>query len=506
MIKVLLGIVTLLVLFAATGVEAKTSPGVMGGILLESEQSQEGPNQRGENGTPQEIPELPTESSNRSGRRRSSYKQQVGKYIVLSIRKTIDHFYPDLYDRIRSIKDCRKKKNYELLEIIMAAILMFILKRGSRNSLNNIRKEKQLRKNYKKIFNLRMPHMDSVNNVMRKLPEEYLENLKMDMVKRLIENKIFHKLRLFGKYHMIAIDATHIMNVPEGHCEHCLYTTSKKGKKRYFHNVLEAMLVGNNGFSISLGTEWIENPDGAYEKQDCEQKAFARLAIRLKRDFKRLPVCIIADGLYPNQTFFNICKNNGWKWIVTFKDGNLSTVWKEVIYRQEANADNNRSTTTNCTKKEIVHVYTWINNIQYHGHILNWFECIETIGNDTTRFVYVSSLTVDNDSIIEITESGRMRWKIENEGFNILKNNGYGLRHKYSRTSMQATKNYYQCMLIGHLLNQLLELSPIVQSLLNNNTTIKHLWEQIVACMSYHDIDEQEIKEFIDTRRQFRYG
>lgn len=49
-----------------------------------------------------------------------------------------------------------------------------------------------------------------------------------------------------------------------------------------------------------------------------------------------------------------------------------------------------------------------------------------------------------------------MRWKIENEGFNEQKNNGYELEHKYSEVSLRAAKNYYQCLQIACIINQLL--------------------------------------------------
>ena len=95
-------------------------------------------------------------------------------------------------------------------------------------------------------------------------------------------------------------------------------------KVSYSHQVLEAKLVCANGFSLSLGTQWIENPEGDFDKQDCEAKAFKRLAKQLKRDFPRLPICIVADGLYPNEPFFETCRSNQWEYICTFKNGELT--------------------------------------------------------------------------------------------------------------------------------------------------------------------------------------
>ena len=75
------------------------------------------------------------------------------------------------------------------------------------------------------------------------------------------------------------------MTVSGDHCEHCLTRKSESGKTTYFYNVVEAKLVTENGFGISLSTEWVENSAEKYDKQDCEQKISVRLAEKLKKDF-----------------------------------------------------------------------------------------------------------------------------------------------------------------------------------------------------------------------------
>lgn len=347
--------------------------------------------------------------------------------------------------------------------------------------------------------------MDTVDKLLRKLEERRFEDLRRELVKILLNRKTFYKYRLLGKYYRVVIDGTHVMTVKEGHCEHCLKKTIKKsGKTIYFHNVLEAKLVCENGFCISLGTEWIENADKDYDKQDCEQKAFVRLAEKLKRDYPRLPICIEADGLYPNQKFFHICKKNNWSWIVTFKDGNLPSVWEEALCLKDMTPNNKRHEEINRKSKIIKRSYKWVNNIQYRGFGLNWFECREHIDNKKKRFVYISDLEIEYHNVLEMTESGRMRFKIENEGFNIQKNNGYNLSHRYSRVSMRATKNYYQCMQIAHMINQLFQLSNLFQEYLTKKMTVKHLWD----CMLGELRNRLNIKRFeklLKTRIQFRY-
>jgi len=153
------------------------------------------------------------------------------------------------------------------------------------------------------------------------------------------------------------------------------------------------------GFSISLATEYIENPSGDYDKQDCELKAFRRLTLKLKKMYPRLPVCIVADGLYPNKTFFDICKKNQYKYIVIFKDGNLKTVWEEVEALKDITPDNERIETITVGNAKIRREYRWVNAIDYNGHPVNWVECDETVTRvsgkiEKKRFVFLTGLKV----------------------------------------------------------------------------------------------------------------
>ena len=53
-------------------------------------------------------------------------------------------------------------------------------------------------------------------------------------------------------------------------------------------------------------------------------------------------------------------------------------------------------------------------------------------------------------------QGGRLRWKIENEGFNVQKNGGYALEHAYTHHAT-ASKVFYYLLQIAHILFQLVE-------------------------------------------------
>jgi hypothetical protein len=331
-----------------------------------------------------------------------------------------------------------------------------------------------------------------------------------------MRKKLFDRFRYQG-YFLVAVDATGVMSFQEKPDKQALKKTSKKGKTTWFYQALEAKLVTPNGFAISLMTQWLENPkEGEYDKQDCEQKAFKRLAKKLKQAFPQLRICILADGLYPNEPYFETCRRNDWRFIVTFKPGNLPTVWDEIEGLLKLTSNNTRSEKriqdTKDGKKLTVSNFRWLNEIDYCGHSLNWIECQETIthpdtnNSETTTFVHLTDIPITYQQASQLSRTGRLRWKIENEGFNTQKNQGYELQHKYSRVSYLATKNYYQCLQLAHLINQLMILSQQFQEELIGKMTICHLWKRLIFSITCDAIDEVELFQAAHKPGQLRFA
>lgn len=426
--------------------------------------------------------------------------KNIVQNLTNSLPKTIKHFFPHFKRHLYKIEDTRKHPEYELPELLFGGISLFLFKQGSRNSFNNNRVDKDFRSNYEKLFDMKLPHMDTVNDLLEKQSSKELEKFKTSMTRELLEKKVLHPWRLLGKYFVVAVDGTGVNSYSQKHCDKCLTKTSKSGKQTWFHNVLEAKLVLPNGLSISLGTEWIENDGLEYDKQDCELKAFKRLSVKLKKSFPRLPICIVGDGLYPNKTVFEICEKNNWEYIITLKDGNLPSVWEEAESLLRLQKENQLETISLKGKERIRTNHQWVTQIDYKAHILNWIKTEE----ENKKYVFVTSLKTTKKTITQISFAGRMRWKIENEGFNDQKNGGYELKHKYSEVSLNATKNYYQSLQIAHMINQLVVLGQKLKSYLKRKITIKHLWTELIAFLKYGSVDDDYIKELLETRIQIR--
>lgn len=425
------------------------------------------------------------------------------KSVLRSIDQVLKCHIPDFQQRISQIPDHRKQYQYPVKEIVMAGICVFIFKLPSRNSVNILRSEKKFIKNYQRIFKMKFPHMDTVEDFMRLLNSEELELLKANLMAALIKKKMFYRFRFLGKYYCVAVDGTGVSSYTEDYCGECLSKTHKN-TTTYHHMVLEAKLVCSNGLTVSLATEWIENSDSATgDKQDCEQNAFKRLAVKIKKYFPRLPITILADGLYPNERFFKICKENDWNFILTFKDGSLKTIQEEISFLRK---------TTSCEKflkqdKKGEAYYNWINGLDYREHILNWVEYEKTYHNDSKKdyFVYITNILINRNNIQEIVTTGRMRWNIEIHGFDHQKNHGYNLGHKFSRVSYLALKNYYQCMQLAHLIEQLALLSlPIHTMIKAAKITIIQTWERIRAYLVERTIKEEKIASWTQQKIQLQ--
>lgn len=436
--------------------------------------------------------------------RRKTTAAEKGKIIVYRIKRVIEKRFPELFRLFNELEDSRKRTGYSMSEIVTGALFMHLLKEGSRNAYTNDRCDAIFAKNYYRHFKLRLPHPDTIDEVMRTLEPGLLEELKAQLVGSLFEQKVLRHFRFLGKYYFVAVDATGMHTFNHKHCDHCLTKTSKHGVTTWFHYVLEAKLVTSSGYAISLASEFIENQPGRdYEKQDCEQKAFARLAAKIKKHFPRLPICILADGLYPNKTMFNICRNNNWRFIITLKDGNLKTFHQEVELLRGTQKEQQvyRANKTSHIKL----TYKYLNNIEYEGHNCSWVSCDEhkTRRTDkleeTQRFVYITDIGQAPGIVVSCADGGRLRWKIENEGFNTQKNLGYELEHKFSRVSYTAMQNYYHLLQVAHAINQFVEKSADMVGLLNEHSkqTIKALWKELITYLKSIPYSQEQLLIFL---------
>lgn len=390
--------------------------------------------------------------------------------------------YPNFNSLLNALPEHRQRQTYEIAEIIMAGLMIFVFKRGSKNNTDKMFSP-GFESNYFRLSGLRLPVTETVNQFLKKLPPRELERLKRILIKGLVKKRALDKFR-FNNRLVVAIDGTGIFSFDKEPFQGCPHKTSKNGKKTWQAGLLEAKLICPNGFSLSMETEWYQNTDNIGEKQDCEQKAFVRLAKKLKKNYPRLPIILTADSLYPNDTFFTICNINAWDYILTFKEGCLKSVWEEISLLYPLEEKGNKQERPLGEYRETAMFITGLEYKKHRG--LGWCEYTreKTTSAKKERFVHITNINMDKQNVWEVSYYGRLRWKIENEGFNTQKNGGYSLQHKYAEKDFNAMQNYYQLLQIAHLINQLAEkLQKVAEGLKQAGRTIKSIWEDAIASM-----------------------
>ncbi len=82
-------------------------------------------------------------------------------------------------------------------------------------------------------------------------------------------------------------------------------------------------------------------------------------------------------------------------------------------------------------------------------------------------------------------KAARARWKIENETFNILKNQGYNFEHNYGHGNKNLSNNMAILMTHAFLVDQIQEICcKIFQEIRDKAGSRKSMWEAIRSFFS----------------------
>lgn len=340
-----------------------------------------------------------------------------------------------------------------------------------------------------------MPDFTTLNNYLEQLSPDCLSDLRRKMVKGLVRSKAFLKNRLLGKYYPVILDGTGLFHFREKHCDNCLVrtVTDEDGKKHkdYYHKVLEAKIVFSDSIVISIGTEFIENESEDVEKQDCENAAAKRLLKRIKKQYPRLKICVLGDGLYGVEPLMQLCRENGWKYLFNLKEGTQKNITKDY---KDLDADIRHMTEKICGEKGTGAFYNGMELITGKTETFNVFEYSyeKQEGEETKQvcFLWVTNIGVTKNNLEKLIAAGRGRWKIENEGFNNQKNGIYKIEHLNSRDTT-AMKNHYQLTQIADILMQLyLSCNKLIKYI---KQSIKNTSSRLLESFRRHTITDEDV-------------
>lgn len=232
---------------------------------------------------------------------------------------------------------------------------------------------------------------------------------------------------------MIALDGTEYFCSYKLGCPHCQTRKRSNGKTEFYHSMLAATIVApGHNMVVPLTPEFIARQDGA-EKQDCERVAAKRwLAAHAKR-MKQLRPVYLGDDLFACQPICEAVLSSGADFLFTAKPDSHKTLYD---FMNGATRDEVSIVRKEGAKK-LTYRYRWFSGAPLRDGKdalnVNWIgvTITDAKGKVTYDGAFVTSLAVSRENVAEVAACARARWKIENESFNILKNNGYHLEHNF---------------------------------------------------------------------------
>lgn len=358
-----------------------------------------------------------------------------------------------------------------------------------------------------------LPHWETINRYLEKINPEELQDIIHCLCRRLLRIRAFEEMRIRDKYWQVIIDGTQLYSARNELDGKSLYRIHNKGtaseyRENYYY-ALEAKLVLHPKIIISFQTEFVDNEDGKeMDKQDCERKACWRLMEKIKKAFPCLKICLCADSLYACKRFFEECEKRKWHFILRYKEGSIPAIAEEYgkLRKQEKNLQERNL-------KDGKSWYDYVTDIDYNGHKINVVEYGEcrnqkykkgkrkgSVKTVSKKFWFITDLPTRKKNVEGLVERGRMRWKIENEGFNTQKRQGYSLEHQYSK-KYQGVKNHYYLIQVGHMIAQVMEAWEALWK--KNRQSRKQKHRRILESMK--EILLTEYKENLERKIQIRF-
>lgn len=208
-----------------------------------------------------------------------------------------------------------------------------------------------------------LPHADTLARLLEETDVTEIQECMIDLMKDLIRKKKFQNY-LIRKHYLIAIDGTQKFYRDYKWDEKCLkrHVGGETGHDQFYVYVLEAVLVLDNGITLPLMSIFLQNKDyiEGVTKQDCERKAFKRMAEKLKKTFPGMRIAVVVDGLYACGPIIHICQNNKWDYMIVLKEDGMKDVWHEATGLIRIDPDNRLDVMWGDRKQE----YTWANGIE----------------------------------------------------------------------------------------------------------------------------------------------
>jgi hypothetical protein len=402
----------------------------------------------------------------------------------------------------RELPDWRQAKrvNHTIHDVVMSGFAMMYFQEPSMLQFQESLRNDEGRDNLQTLFGVEtIPKDTQMRSVLDELDREQFRPAFKDFTSRLQRGKHLEQYKLSDGSYLCSIDGSEYFGSDALNCSGCL-TKQTRATLRYSHQILQgALMHPDKRQVIPLMPEEIRNSDGM-AKQDCEINAGKRFITHLRHDHPKMKFTIAGDGLTSKQPMIEHIRRAQMNFILVAKPGDHKILMEWVGEQKSLGEVKSKRVTDDRGR---THVYEWINGVPLNGNAdtveVNYFSyrLIDTKNGErkvTLKYSWVTDFEINSKKVEELTQAGRCRWKIENECFNTLKNQGYHIEHNYGHGKKNLSFNFLILTLFAFFSHQIAELTdPLYQACRKKLGSKLRLWGNIRAYLRIFVFDSMEM-------------
>ncbi|NTW37586.1 MAG: transposase [Syntrophobacteraceae bacterium] len=394
------------------------------------------------------------------------------------------------------VKDPRSgTPDISLSDALMSGYAVFSLKDPSLLAFDRRRKEEP--HNLRSIFHiLRIPRDTQMRSILDEVNHEELRRCFKAVFSSLQRGKALEEMEYLDGHYLMLMDGTQYFSSEKLHSPFCMEKTNSAGVTTYYLQTLGAVLAHPDRKEvIPLMPEPISKQDGQ-TKNDSEINASKRFIAKFRKDHPHLKVIVCQDAISPNGPYIRFLQERNCRFILSVKETDHAYLFKQFDAAVEG-GEAGELIFDDPDYPEKIHCLRWANGLSInasHKDIrVNLLEYWELRGKEKKHFAWVTDFTLTSDNAFEIGRGGRARWKVENETFNTLKNQGYNYEHNYGLGARYLSMVFVTLMMLAFLVDQSQQLCcSLFQSAWKKVGSKKALWETIRAlfhCFLFHSME-----------------
>ena len=401
-------------------------------------------------------------------------KQRVRKHL------SADGLYGLVGNSFARVPDPRRPNSpIPLADALMSAFAMFSLKDPSLLAFDQRRSDGNL----KSLFGIgQIPSDTQMREILDPLDPEHPRPVFGDVFRQLQRGKALEPFAFYAGAYLLSLDGTGYFSSPTIHCDSCQVKEHKDGRVTYQHQMLGAVIVHPDIKEvIPLTPEPIQKQDGA-AKNDCERNAAKRLLPKIRRQHPHLKFIVIEDGLASNGPHVRDLIDNDMNFILGVKPGDHAFLFEQV----EAARRQGRSPKLSRQEGKFTAEVSWVHGVPLNESNpdlrVNFLEYNEydSEGKRRKHFTWITDLHITRLNAWLFARGGRARWKIENETFNTLKNQGYHYEHNFGHGRQNLSVVFAMLMMLAFLVDQSQQLCcPLFRAVWKKLGSKRALWDNL---------------------------